>query len=207
MPRASYGVSLSGGGVSIQKTLEREGDGSIGKEVSLPAAKAGLLTTRTDNDTGVITSADHGYADTETVDVYWAGGTRYDLDLTAVTGTTLSINGGNGDNLPNQDTAVVVCKQTTINVAIDGDALKILGLSLEYASVADVDVGRVLFEDAAGDDIASVELVGNSPRIHDIDGGAANPFTGDPIIVARASHANEGAAATLKIVGADDSTP
>lgn len=207
MPVANYGVSLAAGGVSIQKTIGRSGDGSIGKEVSLPAAKAGSLSTRTDNDTGIITSAAHGYVDTDTVDVFWSGGARYDMDVTAVGANTISINLGNGDNLPAQDTAVVVCKQTTINVAIDGDALKILGLSLEYATPEAENAGRTLFEDAAGDDIASITLVGNAPKIYDVAGGASNPFAGDPIIVARASHANASEAATLKIVGTDDSTP
>jgi hypothetical protein len=207
MINATYGVALASGGVSISKSINRSGEGSIGKEVILAAAKAGVLTTRTDNDTGVITSNAHGYADTETVDVYWDGGARYDMDLTAVAANTLDINGGNGDNLPIATTAVVICKQTTINVAIDGDALEILGLVVEYADPAADEAVRILFEDAAGDDIASVELTANTPLVYDIAGGASNPFTGDPITVARASHANVDASATVKIVGVDDSTP
>jgi hypothetical protein len=207
MPKANYGVSLAAGGVSIQKTLQREGDGMIGKEVSLAAAKPLTTWVKTDANTAAGNlPGGHGLSNGK-FDVYWTGGARYDVDGTIST-NALSLDGGSGTDFPDSgNLTVVVSKQTTINVSIDGDALKILGVSLEYASPTAVDVGRVLFEDAAGDDILSLTLVGNSPKIYDVEGGATNPFTGDPIIVAKATHASTSAAATLKIAGADDSTP
>jgi hypothetical protein len=207
MPQGTYGVSLQAGGVSIQSTAVRSGDGVIGIEASLPAAVAGTLTTRTDDDTGVVTVASHSILDTDTVDVYWSGGMRKDVDVTGVTATTISINLGTGTNLPIATTPVTIVKQVTINVSIDGDALEILGLRMEYTDASLTSAGRILFEDAAGDDIADLALTGNQPLVYDIEGGASNPFAGDPITVAKASHSNSSSPATLKICGIVDSTP
>jgi hypothetical protein len=205
---ATYGVALTTAGVSIQRTVARSGDGSIGVEVALPAAKAGTLTTRTDNDTGVVTvGSGHGITDTDTVDLYWEGGRRYSVDVTATTATTISIDAGTGDNLPIATTAVTIVKQVQINVSIDGDALAILGISFEFIDSSLTSQGHALFEDASGDDIAAIDLSANSPLVYDVAGGAANPFTGDPITVVRASNGDSTSAATLKIVGVYDSTP
>src|SRR6187399_742202 len=135
MPQGTYGVSLQAGGVSIQSAAVRTGDGVIGIEATLPAAVAGTLTTRTDNDTGVVTVESHSILDTDTVDVYWSGGMRKDVDVTAVTATTISIDAGTGTNLPIATTPVTIVKQVTINVSIDGDALRILGLRMEYTDL------------------------------------------------------------------------
>jgi len=43
------------GGVAIQAALSRSADGSVTLDPSLPAGKAGSLTTRTDDNTGVAT--------------------------------------------------------------------------------------------------------------------------------------------------------
>ena len=208
MPQLTYGITVQSAGVSIQKTITRTGDGLITREVSLPAAKAGTLTTRTDNDTGVVTVASgHGILDTDNVDLYWATGRRYGVDVTAVTATTISIDAGAGDNLPIATTAVTIVKQVTINVAIDGDAAKVIALSMEFVSASITDDGHATFKDAAADSIANLDLEANTPQIYDVAGGQSNPFTGDPITVCYASNGCSSEAATLKIICLEDATP
>src|SRR5262245_8395652 len=178
MPQITYGITVSGAGVNIQKTQSRSGDGLITREVTLPAAKAGTLTTRTDNDTGVVTVASgHGIADTDTVDLYWDGGRRYGVDVTATTGTTISIDAGAGANLPIATTPVTIVKQVTINVALDGDAAAVVAVSLEFLSATVNGDGHATFKDAAGDSIANIDLEPNTPQVYDVAGGQANPFT------------------------------
>lgn len=208
MPIATYGITMSAAGVNIQKTGSRTGDGLISREIELPAGKAGTLTTRTDNDTGIVTVASgHGMTDADTVDLYWSGGRRYGVDVTATGATTISFDLGAGDNLPVETTPVVIVKQVAINVALDGDNIQVLGLSFEFASPAITDDGHVTFKDAAGDVIAQLDLEANTPQIYDVAGGQANPFTGDPITNAYASNGCSSSAATLKIISLEDATP
>lgn len=207
MALGSYGLSVNIGGVSIQKSIVRSADHPNPYEVEMEAAKALSAWVKTDANTAAGNlPGGHGYTDGK-FDVYWTGGKRVDVDGTIST-NALSLDGGSGDDFPaSANTTVVACKQVTINTAIDGDAIKIAALSLEYTDSSAASRGRLLFEDAAGDDIASVDLVGNAPIVYDVEGGAVNPFTGDPITVCRASHESTSLAATLKIASLEDSTP
>lgn len=208
MPAAQYGVSLSAGGVSIQKSLVIAGEGAFPIEVTLPAAKAGTLTTRTDDNTGEATlGSGHGITDGMIVDVYWSGGVRYGMTVGTVAALVVPIDGGAGDNLPTEDAAITLVQQVNINVSIDGDRVQILGIAAEYADPASTAQAHVLFEDSAGDDIAELDLTANTPLIYNIAAGVSNPFTGDPITSCKASNGSSSAAATLKITGVVDATP
>ena len=208
MAQGSYGVSVSIGGISVQKSVVRTADHPNPYEVTLAAAKGPLTAwVKTDANTAAGNlPASHGYSN-GTFDVYWTGGKRLDVPGTIAT-NALSLDGGSGDDFPaTADATVVVCRQVQINTAIDGDAVKIAAIALEYTDSTAVSRGRLLFEDAAGDDIASINLTGNAPLIYDVEGGVTNPFTGDPITVCKASHENTSLSATLKVVTLEDSTP
>lgn len=215
MPTLTYSLSISSGGITVQKSLSRTGTGSISVEESLPAGKAGTLTTRTDDDTGTITATAHGLSAGDNIDVFWSGGRRYSMKVSSVTDANIIVVGtvagdiGVGDVLPAATTALVVTKQVVINVLIDGDALTNghVTLSLETSDTTLTTKGHALFEDAAGDDIAAINLTANSPIVYDIAGGASNPFTGDIIVSAKCTNANSSTAATLKIVGVYDASP
>jgi hypothetical protein len=210
MPQATYGLTLAAGGVSIQKTVVRSGDHSNTYEVLLPAAKACTNFVKTDDDTAACDlPAGHGYANGN-FDIYWQEGgvdkVRFGVPGT-ITTNALALDGGTGDAFPATSTPVVACRQVGINTAIDGDALEILGLSLEYPDAASVKVGHVDMQSAAPATIEEIDLKANVPIVYDIDGGAANVFTGDPITSTKASHNDTVNAATLKIVSLEDSTP
>lgn len=205
-----YSVNLSGGGVSINQTVSREADHPNPYSATLPIAKSGSLTTRTDDNTGVITSSTHGYTDADTVDVYWVGGYRYAMSITSYDANTITVDGGAGTNLPAQSTAVIVCKRTRINTAIDADMSEIMAFSSVRASDADTTVTRSIlaFYDATDALVGSViVLAGKSPTVIDVHGGATNSLTGNPITYCKATHEGTAETAALTIFSLEDATP
>lgn len=207
MPSLAYAVSIG----SINQSKIRSGDDLIDLEVTLPAGKSGTLTTRTDDNTGVVTVASgHGITDSDTVDVYWSGGRRYGVDVTATAATTIDIDLGSGDNLPAASTAVVIVKQVVVNKAIDGDNVEIIGFLAELAASTGFGV-RITFFDAVsagGSAVGNgIDLDPNSPFVLDIEGGATNLLTGSPILSFVASNGDGSNACTLKIQGLQDVTP
>ena len=128
-------ITTNVAGSSISSVFERTQEDSRGISISIDAGKSGTLSTRTDNDTGVVTVASgHGIVDTDTVAVFWDGGSRYNVDVTATTSTTISIDVGTGTNLPVATTAVVISKQSIHNVAITGDRLEVFAVGSRVRS-------------------------------------------------------------------------
>lgn len=209
MPSASYGVSLQAGGVAIQKSIVRTGDHPNAYEVTLPVAWPITSWVKTDADTAAGNLASgHGQTNGN-YDIYWPGGARYGVAVT-ITTNACAFEGGLGTDFPASATAgVVICKQVVVNTAIDGDAVQIIGLSLEYAdpSTATTVIGNAEFFDVDDASVVAVPMTANSPVVCDVVGGADNIMTGTPITYALASHNNTAAAATLKIVSLEDSTP
>lgn len=208
MPTAQYGVSLQAGGVAIQQTVNRTSDGPIALQTTLSAGKTVTAWVKTDANTAACDlPGGHGYSNGN-FDVFWSvAGTnyvRYNVPGTIST-NALSLDGGTGTDFPaSATTGVIVCRNVSATLSIDGDNVKIIGLCLESTDPASTAVGHVTFEDAAGDDIAQLDLVANVPKIYDITGGATNIFTGDPIVSLICGVSAE---LTLKVVGIQDATP
>lgn len=201
-----YGITISGPGVSIQRTLTRTGDGGIPYDVSLAPGKAGTLSTRTDDDTGVVTlSGGHGIATSDVVDVFWSGGRRYGMTATVAT-NDVTVDGGAGDAFPVEDTAVVLCKQTQINLTIDGDNCEFLVVEASATDSASPAKASVDFQDASSASIEALHLTANVPRIWDLDAGDTNAFTGNIITKALASNGSSSETLTLKICGVQDAS-
>jgi hypothetical protein len=211
MVSVTHSQSISGGGVTIQTLpIVRTNSGPIGLSDTLNPAKSGTLTTRTNDTSGTLTMAGgHGFTDAQVIDLYWSGGVRYGVTIGMVATNSVPISGGSGDNLPAQDTAITAVLQKSINLSIDGDETDILAVVLETTDKSLRTAGHVQFRDAANDEIAELDLVTNVPQVWDIAGGAANPFTGDPITNLKASQANVTTTETytLKIVGVQDASP
>lgn len=208
MPTLQLSVTAAGLGVNIQQQVNRSADGGIAVEASLPAGKAGTLTTRATDTTGTVTlSTGHGIATGNIVDLYWSGGRRYGVVAGTVSGNDVPISGGAGDILPAQTTAVVMSKQVTINAAIDGDAVKAIVVCPKFATPTEASKLHATFKDAASVVIKELDMVANVPQIWDIEGGATNVFTGNPITVCYASNGSSAEAATLQILGVVDTTP
>jgi hypothetical protein len=211
MATITHAQSISGGGVTIQTMpVTRTNSGSIALEDTLSAAKSGTLTTRTDDNTGTLTMAGgHGFTDGQIIDIYWSGGVQRSVTVGTVATNSVPIDSGIGDNLPADETAITAVVQKSMNLAIDGDNADIIAVVLETIDKTLRTAANVQFRDSAADIIAEIDLVTNVPQVWDIEGGSANPFTGDPITNLKASQASTSTSETwtLKIVGVQDASP
>lgn len=210
MGTITHGLSVSGGGIAIQAVVSRTNSGMIALEDTLSSAKAGVLTTRTDDNTGTLTmTTGHGITTGQIVDIFWSGGVQRTVTVGTVSVDSVPFDLGIGDNLPIAMTAVTVCVQKAINLAIDGDNADIIAVVLETTDKTLRTAANVQFLDAAADVIAEIDLVTNVPQVWDIEGGSANPFTGDPITNLKATQASVSTSETwtLKIAGVQDASP
>lgn len=208
MPTGTLNIGFTMGGCTpIQKAINREGDHPNPYEVVIGKAKAATAWVKTDANTAACNlTAGHGVV-TGKVDVYWTGGKRLGVDAT-VTVNAIALDGGAGDDFPaSADATVRLMNPVQINTAIDGDAIVIIVCAIEVADKNAVDGAYIEFRDAAADVIATMTNAVNQPDVCDVEGGATNKYTGDPIAVAYASHGNVTYDATCKIYSLEDSTP
>jgi hypothetical protein len=210
MPNASYSLILAAGDAKIDQNSQVLGDTPNPLTVDIPAAKAGTLTTRTDDDTGVITlAASHGIGTSDTVDLYSATTgelLRKDVDVTSADSTTIGINAGTGSNLPADESPIIVCKQRPFLPTILPATIQILGVQLKIPGDT-VTKGRVAFSTAAPVVAADMSLVAGQGQIFNVAGGESNPLGADAIVSGVLSHANTTLAAQLQIISVEDRTP
>lgn len=191
---ANIATSVTIGGASFSGSVQKIAEGSIGQDLQLPAAEAGSLTTRTDNDTGVVTvgNAGHGITTSDKVDVYWSGGKRGGMSVTNVTGTAITVDLGAGTNLPSQGVAVTIAKQQTIDMDVDSALLEVLAVACTKRT-------RFEFQTAASASIAIVELDTGGGVWSWVNGqGFTNPVTGQVVGKLLAS-CGETAVATFQV--------
>jgi len=172
---------------------------------ALVAAQTGTLTTRTDDDTGIATlSTGHTIESADVVDVYWAAGVRHGMVAT-VTVNAIAIDGGAGDALPDQDTAVTVVVQTPIEINFDGDDAQ--SVAVFYVNPSDTGAKAHLdLQDTGDNSIKEIDLVhekanGADAAIYDIANGDTNVFSGERITHGAASHDSLYAATLYVLVG------
>lgn len=172
----------------------------------LAAQCDGSLTTRTDDDTGVVTlSTGHGIETADVVDVYWSGGMRYGMTAT-VSGVEITVDGGAGDNLPAEDTAITaVVEQTTWEINFDGDDAQVV--AVVYRNGADTGAkAHIDLQDATPATIEELDLVheavsGGLDHITDIANGDTNIYSGNRITAGKVSHDSQQAGTVYVMVG------
>lgn len=206
MPTGVYTCSVAGAGVTISSGSSYSGDGSASCEVTIPSGKSGTLSTRTDNDTGVATvSTGHGITTSDKVSVFWTGGRRYNMTVTATTSTTISIDVGSGDNLPTAATAIVVSKDTNVVLSVDGDNAELFALSMDVPNDQTSKAFVRAYDGAA--DVATFDMTISTPLVYPISSGITNPITGNVVTSFYASNGNATTDATLRIIAITDATP
>lgn len=204
-------VTLQIGGETIQKTVVRTGDSVGAVTATIPYGFTVTSWVKTDANTAACNlPSGHGYSNGN-FDVFWTESgvqkVRYGVAGTIST-NALSLDGGTGDDFPATATSgVVVCRQVTVNVTLDGDNLSLAGMCMEYTDSTATSVGHLTFKDAASDEIFAKTTVANVPYPFDITGGQSNPMTGDVIANCYATNGSTTANATLKILQLGDSTP
>ncbi len=193
MGAAQVNTTVQVAGLTIIGNATQNGEGQIGQDPTLPAGKAGTLTTRTDNDTGGASPASgHGVTISDTVDVYWSGGMRYGMDVTDVNGDLVTIDLGAGDNLPAQDDAVVVTPR--VEVDLDFDADKALVTAAGSSGRAHVE-----FTTEADASVYTYELAANGAWHWVKDQGTTNPLAGNIVGKAQVSCGESAQGCELKI--------
>jgi hypothetical protein len=188
-------ISFSGSiaGVTFRGSHARDVVGETnGQPTTLAAGSAGVLSTRTDDNTGEVTlTAGHGQT-SGTYDVFWDGGCRRGMTGT-VTVNALALDGGAGDNLPVATSAVVVDKQETIDFDSESSTLMLV-------AVAQTRRASVQFQQEDGTPILSLDLGRNSASLTGAsaegfvwasDTAVTNPFGADigKVVVSNGSSA------------------
>jgi hypothetical protein len=183
------------GGVSFTSQLTKEAEGSIGQDPTLAAGIAGAISSAGVD--GLATG--HGIEGSDVIDVHWDdpddGTRKCRRGLTVDTANANDIEfdetpAGAGDSLPDEDTACVVCVQTSIETTFDADSAEIMCLYCPTDAVVDFR--------ASAASVAAVKLEGGAAWWWVNGQGFANPLTGDPIDEIIVSNGGT-SAATLKI--------
>ncbi|WP_439624074.1 hypothetical protein [Gemmata sp.] len=158
---------------------------------SVPAAKSGTLTARTDANTGVLTMAGgHGFISTDVIDVFWSGGSRRGMTATVAT-NAVTVDGGSGDDLPVVSTVVTAMKPVSVEFVVDGDTVRGFGVSSEVA-----DAYVVFLDDADAEVTPATFRITTAGRGKVWATGAAgdNPLAGVVTSAVKFSHGSTSAA-------------
>jgi hypothetical protein len=200
MSQASINVVANILGQTVPIQITRSQDGNAAWTPSVAVGNAGTLSTRTDNDTGVVTlSAGHGILTNDKVDVFWSGGRRYGMTAT-VNVNAVTVDLGSGDNLPALNTAVVVCKRQVVNAAFDPDDMAVLLVTANRRV-------SIVFVDAGGATLLALDLGAGECCLWWTNSGIARPMSGNPVAAIWASNGDATAAADITIAVVYDATP
>ena len=152
---------------------------------------------RQEDNEGTFTVAGHTFQVNDIVDIYWAGGVRYGMKVSAVNGNDFTAGGvggpGAGDNLPAQEgTAIVADEEVEVDIDFDGDLMTLV--VVHSPRRANVD-----FVDSGGTSLKVVRLTANEPWIWADGQGFTRPITGNPVDKAKVSNGDSQNPATLTI--------
>lgn len=194
---ATYAKSFSAAGMSFASNATVSSDLATPWSVTLAAAKAGSLTTRTDNDTGTLTMATgHGITTGQRLDVYWfnsdgtIAGRRYGMTVGTVSGDSVPIDGGGGDNLPVAATAITAMVPDEETIALTGNNA--------MAIVAKCPIGgTVVFATSGNATILAITLTAANTVYIWASGEATNPFAGQTVAKVFLSHGSSSVSSTL----------
>lgn len=191
-------------GVRYTRETLQTSDNKGGSSPDVAAAKTGQLTTRTDNDTGVLTMAGgHGIITGNLVDVYWTvGGVNF--SRTGMTATVavnaVTVDGGSGDNLPTNLTNVTAMVPHSEDLSCVGDNVQEIVISSPV-------YGNVTFAESDGTTLlGTIELTpddAGSPNYtyHWWPGkGETNPLAGDTVGKILFSHGDSAGANEMTAV-------
>lgn len=183
MASASVRHRITVDGKTIDTNRTVTADGKVTKDPTLAAAKSGTLSTRTDNDTGVATmTSGHGITN-GLVDVYWSGGSRAGMTATVAT-DDITIDGGVGDNLPAQGTALTLMVPQVEDFVVEYADLQVLTVSC-------VSPAQAVFLDSGASVVLRVAIDGSTDGYQwDADHplSPSNPFGTTDVVSVRLSH-------------------
>lgn len=129
MPNAITGTaSVIIDGQTYQQNVTASTDAELTAEPSVPAAKTGALTTRTDANTGTLTmDPGHGFTDGAKISIFWNGGSRSNVTVGTVATNSVPIDLGSGDDLPDDETTITAAVPTSVPFSVIGDNVDAVG--------------------------------------------------------------------------------
>lgn len=195
-------LSITGeiAGAPLNASINRSADTGIRHgPITLPAAEAGTLSTRTTDTTGVLTITDTALEIGDVIDIYWDGGMRYDVDVDNVVAAAVTFSGGAGDVLPTQDDPITAAEQVVIDTDFDGANLVAIGALCTQR-------GHLSFQESDATEL-SVELTASEPWFWVDAQEIANPLVGTVVGNIQVSQASSTATAALNVGILYDSTP
>jgi hypothetical protein len=162
-------------GVNIDATIRRTDELEQAFRATMSAGRVGTLSTRTDDNTGILTVASgHGITDADTVAVFWEGGSRYGVDVTATTSTTISIDLGAGANLPIATTPIVVAKESEHVLAIIGNDIAVIAAGCDNRA-------SLNFRDSGDASLLRYDMATKEGRVWFASSDVTNPLAGDTV--------------------------
>lgn len=187
------------GGINFPASRTITGDEVHSVIVDVAAAKPGVLTTRTDNDTGTLTmETGHGITTGALLDIYWEGGARRRVTVGTVSGLSVPFGAsavGAGDNLPVADTVIAAMVPIERQFPLINADLQLIAVKCDYTSQFTFMEADGTTEDYAislePDPVDSIKV-----SSWDADKGA-NPLTGTAIAEVWLSHADITASHTM----------
>lgn len=199
MPDYTGRITITGaiGTQSYTTSADKESVGLEGVAQTVPVAKVGQLTTRTDNDTGVVTFVTgHGIITSDKVDLFWnlAGvpGSRRNMTAT-VSGDLVTLDGGSGDNLPANLSAVTGMVPVSYAFSMTGSDLVML-------CVRSQGQGWIVFADGSAADISTAiyrfDAAGGFSWASEL--GTTSPFDSVTVGTVKLSHASSSVAVTMR---------
>jgi hypothetical protein len=192
--RATLTQSYTLGGKTYNEARTVESDKVLSIEKTLPAAKAGDLTTRTSDTVGELTmDVGHGFVDGDLIDLDWAGGSRRSVVVGTVAVNAVPISGGLGDNLPADESEITAMVQTEEAFNFDGDNVKALVFS------ATAPATLILAGDDDVEDFARVFKEANAAYGYRADGPDVNPIAGDDVTKVFLSHGDSSGAKVVRV--------
>lgn len=187
-------------GESYSDSVEISADNAIRTiKEDVAAAKTGVLTTRTDDNTGSLTmTGGHGITTGARLDVYWVVGTtqyaRRGMTVGTVATNVVPIDGGAGDVLPAADTAIRAMVPTSETVTLTGNNVQAI---VVYCS----EPALVVFTDDSDVELGAFHVKGNGyAESWNSDSGVTNPLSGDTVSKIYFSHGDSTGTADVESV-------
>lgn len=202
MPVVAINKQVSLFGLNYPVVTSLPCDGAALFDLTVPPAKGGALTVRTDNLSGSLTlGAGHGVATGNRLDLFWTVAgvnfARRGAVVGTVAGTAVPFGAGLGDNLPVAGTLLTVGVPVIQPLPVAGNNLVALAAAAEAANA------QVVFVDGANAELLAVPIrLTNTAYSWTTADGTTNPLAGVTVANVYASHADAGSARRVYGAGA-----
>jgi hypothetical protein len=195
----SVNITASGSGLTIQSSQQVIANVTATLSPTLDVARSGTLTTRTNNNSGTLTlEAGHGITTGNRLDLFWldptTGQQRCQHKITAgtVSGNSVPISAGVGDNLPLAATAVTVQRVSELDFLLNTPDLIALSVGANAG-------GKVVLEKADGTVVHHQTLTPGGGGATWLAGSGASPVS-DTVAKAFLSNASSLSPNTIQVL-------